>query len=806
MRKPERRKRLPKKPVTQKKSYAKTSKKKPVVVPKKSTLSLSILRGLIFLVLFVAGVSVVATFLLKGQIQTALSRKITDSSSMVFSRALPISRGIKLDSLNLKNRLQRLKYREVPEPSTSGEYRYSNTQIRLFLRESQIPSDFRQDKRLYDIIINQEGIITDIKDTHFGSSTERIWLEPEVISVLGDSSQRVVVNKTLGEFSPYLKNAILAIEDEHFYLHFGIDPFSILRATLVNLKSGRVVQGGSTLTQQLAKNLFFSPDRTIFRKIKEASAAILIESTYSKDQIFEMYLNEVFLGQEGRFAIHGFGEASRTFYGKEVSRITLAESALLAGLVKAPTSYSPRLNFKRATERKNVVLARMHELKMISEEEYRKAQNEKIKIYPPVRSRRVAPYFVDYIQREVQSLIDKQGLEGGALKIISGLDYEYQSCAEKAVEDGISSLEKNYSWIGKSKEKVQSALVSVIPSNGEIRAWVGGRDFSESQFDRISSAKRQPGSTFKPFVYLTALDGNLNQYRMAKTTSILLDEPLKIKIPGGVWEPKNYDKEYRGEVRLREALARSLNIPTVQLAEKVGIKNIARVGAYFGFGENLPQVPSLALGAGEVSPLELTYAYSILANGGLKRTFRPFFSIIDSNTDNLLYTNPVLERRVVDEGPVYILTDILRSAVESGTGRIVRQLGVKGAVAGKTGTTNDARDSWFVGYTPRILTTVWVGFDSNKELRLTGAQAAAPIWASYMKCIKSFEPELDFFPPETVISTTLDKYSGLLLTEHCPLENAVTELFIKGTEPITPCPLHSSSGKKDIDEILMGTE
>lgn len=780
----------------------KASEKEPV----SRSVIFSALRGLFILgLLFVCGVFI-ATIYLRDEIQTALSRKITEASSVVLSRPVSITPGMKLKSINLSKRLQRLKYREVSNPLKAGEYQSSEGFIKIHMRSSRISNSVEQKEGLYEIKIDTDNSIKEIINKQFNTAESTIWLEPEVISVLGNSSQRVINNKALAEFSKNLKNALLAIEDEHFYSHFGIDPFSIIRAMIANLKSGRIVQGGSTLTQQLAKNLFFSSDRNMIRKVKEAFAAIMIESAYSKDQIFEMYLNEVFLGQEGRFAIHGFGEASQTFFGKEVSDISLSEAAMLAGMVKAPTSYSPRLNYKRSLARKNVVLGRMLQLKMISETEHDSAIKTNPHIYPPVRSRRVAPYFVDFIQREVDQLITNHQMEGGALRIITGLDPEYQRCAETAITEGVATLEKNYSWIRKSPEQVQAALLSVIPSSGEIRAWVGGRDFGETQFDRISQAKRQPGSTFKPFVYLTALDGSLNQYRTAKSTTILEDNPVKISIPGGTWEPKNYDKDYRGEVRLREALARSLNIPTVNLAQKVGIKNIARTGAYFGFGENLPQVPSLALGAGEVSPLELTYAFSIITNGGIKRTFRPFFDVFEAESSRHLYSSPVSERRIVDEEPVYILTDILRSAVDQGTGAVVRQLGVKGAIAGKTGTTNDSRDSWFVGYSPRILATVWVGFDSNKSLRLTGAQAAAPIWASYMKCIQDFEPQLEFFPPEGVVSRNLDKVSGLLMTESCPRENSVNELFVQGTEPVTLCPLHSSVGQEQIQDVQENSE
>jgi len=748
-------------------------------------------RLILMLGLFVILVIFLGSIFLKEEVRGLLARRITESSSVILSRPYPVTVETNINKARIASRLERLQYNKVDRtPSQAGEYIISNDQFIIYLRTSLIKPEEYQKEGLYKAKFSPEGQITEILETTSGKDVNLFWLEPEILSVLGNSSERAISRKSLADFSSDLKNAILAIEDEHFYYHYGINPLAIIRAFFVNLKAGSFVQGGSTITQQLAKNLLFSSERSILRKVKEAIASILIEMSYSKDQIFEMYMNEIFLGQEGNFAIHGFAEAGKSFFGHDVDKLTLSESAILAGMIKAPSSYSPRKHYDKALSRRDVVLDRMHELSMITKTAQQQAIQENPKVIPATRTRRVAPYFVDYLQREIAGLLEENALSESALKVISGLDLEYQICAEKAVETGISALSKQYSWIKKSKEPLQVSLVSVIPSSGEIRAWIGGTEFGQSQFDRVSLAKRQPGSTFKPFVYLTALDPKLNSYRTARATSILLDEPVSIKIPGGYWEPKNYEDEYQGEVRLRQALANSMNIPTVRLAEKVGIDYVAKTGELFGFGNNLPRVPSLALGAGEVTPLELAQAYAIIGNGGVKRVLRPFFYILDSNSSKVIYNRKVEETRIVDDGPVYVLTDILRTVVENGTGNVVRRMGVKGPVAGKTGTTNDARDSWFVGFTPRILTVVWVGFDSNKELKLTGAKAAAPIWAEYMKCIQPLEPELDFMPPNSVKFKTLDKYSALLLTPRCPPENAITEVFVEGTEPVTECNLH----------------
>lgn len=762
----------------------------------------SIVRGLFFLCLLFGGILFIGSIFVKNEIQAILAQKITSASSIIYSRPFPLVSGISLSNINLEERLLRLNFRKVESPEKPGEYALRPDKLYIYTRDTLVRPDTLQKSGLYIAQLNSNYQIEHIKEASLLKPIAVLWIEPEILSVLGDSSQRANNLKHFSEFNQNLKNAILATEDEHFYYHFGIDPISILRASLANLKSGKVVQGGSTLTQQLAKNLFFSSERTFFRKIKEALAALILEAAYTKDQIFEMYLNEIFLGQEGRFAIHGFGEASKSFFGKEVSDINLAEAAMLAGIIKAPSSYSPRNHFNQAKERQEVILNRMESIGMITKEESDSAKKQTIKTFEGTRNRRIAPYFVDYVQREIHTLITETTLASGAFKIVSGIDLEYQLCAERSVESGIAQLEKTYPYLKKSKEKLQASLVSVEPASGEIRAWVGGKDFGDSQFDRVSLAKRQPGSTFKPFVYLTALDSSLNQYKTAKTTSILIDEPVTIDVPGSTpWSPQNYDKDFKGEVRLRDALALSLNIPTVNLAQKVGIKNISATAKLFGFGDDLPAVPSLALGAGEVTPLELTQAYAIIANGGIKRKLQPFSFILDSETNLLKYKKVTEEQRIVHEAPTYILTDILRTAVDRGTGTVIRRMGVEGAVAGKTGTTNDARDSWFVGYTPKILTVVWVGYDSNKPIKLTGAQAAAPLWASYMKCISRMEPQLNFIPPEDVVEADIDKESGLLMTPQCPETSRMTEIFVRDSEPITPCPVHSSEGSALISEV-----
>jgi penicillin-binding protein 1B len=726
-------------------------------------------------------------FMRKAVIKRLTARALA-SSGLVMSRPLAMSIGDDFEKLRLSSRLKRLGYYKTSQKlSRPGEYRdlLAENRFQIYLREFRLGDKFLQRQAPHEVLINSRGEIESIRDTKFAQDRKNIWLEPEMLAVLGNSDTRAVSPKRLVQYPQHLKQAVLAIEDERFRSHFGIDPVSIARAMLVNIKAGKVVQGGSTLTQQLAKNLFFTSERTIVRKITEAFSALLIETAFTKDQILEFYLNEIFLGQEGRVAIHGFGEASKTFFNRDVSQLSIAEAATLAGIIKGPSAYSPRRHPKRAKTRRNLVLKKMKELGFINATQFDSAMNTPIQVSQSSRSRRKAPYFVDYVRRTIPDLVDPELFGTANVRVFTGLDLEYQQCAEQAVTQGLKDLETKYKKI-RGKEKVQAALVAVSPSNGSTLAWVGGRSFSNSQFDRVSLAKRQPGSAFKPFVFLTALDRNLNNYRVARTTSVLLDEPLTLKQKGSEnWKPQNYDRKYRGEVTVRQALAHSLNVPTVNLAMKVGVDQIARTASYFGFGDDLPRVPSLALGAGEVTPLELAKAYNALANGGRLAELRPILAVALDTEEGNIYEAPLREQSLVSEPAVFVLTNILRSVVEEGTAQVVRRLGFSAPAAGKTGTSNDGRDSWFAGYTPHLLAVVWVGYDSGKPLRLTGSQAAAPIWTAFMKCTATMEPELEFIPPPGVVYRDIDARNGLLDDGYCPSQFVVREVYVEGTEPLT---------------------
>lgn len=737
------------------------------------------------------------------------------SSSAIVSRPFVIHVQSPFGLKQFIERLYRLRYdnitkdNETETPKLPGTFLQSANSILVYLRECQLPSGETTQPQLVEVQF-ANGRVHSIRNVKYNTALDKVILEPEIISVLDTSERRAVTPKKLNEFPPLLIKAISAIEDERFYYHFGLDIIAIARAVVTNIQSGEIVQGGSTITQQLAKNLFFSNERTLYRKALEAITAILIEAGFTKNQILELYLNEVFLGQEGVVAIHGFGEAAFSFYGKSVSELSLSETATLVGLIQAPSAYSPRRNPKKALKRRNIVLTKLVEQGVITQGELTTAQKTPISVQPMRHAQRTAPYFSSFVRKELDNYETYWSKAEDTFVIHTDLDVSYQECAEQAVKNGISRIRKDYPRLAKKGDNLQASLISLAVSDGGVRAWVGGVDYATSQFCRISMSARQPGSAFKPIVYLTALDKNLNQYRVARPTSLLPDEPLTVEIQGvGEWSPENYDHQHRGEVTVRQALEHSLNIPTVHLALKVGIPAIQHTAKVLGITQPLPSVASLALGAVEVTPMELATAYRTIAAGGEYIPVRAIRSITSNAFSAPFYQMPFEPENVCSEDAAFVLTNLLQGVINSGTGNIIRQRGFEGPAAGKTGTSNDTRDAWFAGYTPSLLAVVWVGLDDNSQLGLTGGQAAAPIWAEYMKCVAPHEPEIEFLPPAGVVTKDIDKITGLLWRPECGYENRITEVFVAGNEPITMCDTQSDTDDTpiiDIQDLPQDTE
>lgn len=693
------------------------------------------------------------------------------------------------------------RYSEVSSPTKPGEFSLSDNALALVTREFRSPSGVMLPSRKLKLSLRTGELVGSRSD-----SNSSILLEPQVISYIGTTELRASKFTSLNNIPTHVRQAVLAIEDERFYDHFGLDVIGIARATFRNILAMRLVEGGSTLTQQLAKNLFLSPKKTIWRKVAEVPTALSLERHLSKDQLLELYLNEVYLGQEGAIAVHGFPEAARAFFGKRVEDLSKDEAAVLAGIIKAPSYYNPRKHPERARERRNTVLGKMRELGFITPADHASAITKPLATSPQLHHRRVAPYFASALEAELSQSIDLESAPVSGLAVYTGVDLGMQRCAEQAIENGLARLEKNYPRLAKKTPPLEAALVAIEPHSGLVKAWVGGRDFSHSQFNRVNQGVRQIGSTIKPFLYLTALDGTLNSYKIASPISVLEDKPMAIAARRqATWIPENYDRDFRGDVTLRFALENSLNMPAIYVAQRVGIPALARTLEAFQLAASAPRVPALALGALDTTLLKVTSGYGALASMGIHVQPRLFVSALD-DAGTRLSTSTIIERRVADEAATYVLTNMLQGVLSRGTGKAARSAGFDREAAGKTGTSDKARDAWFIGYTPNLSAGVWVGFDDNDPTGLSGGQAAAPIWGDFMKCSEPFVGDLDFIRPSGVSVVRIDAKSGEVVTRECPSENIVEEVFVRGTEPSSYCSQHSGEPAPDpLDEDSRAT-
>ncbi len=570
----------------------------------------------------------------------------------------------------------------------------------------------------------------------------------------------------------HLVEAVLAVEDQRFFQHHGLDFRRIGGALVANVRAGRIAQGGSTLTQQLVKNLFLSAERTPLRKLREAAMAVVLELRYDKDQILGAYLNEVYFGQDGTRAIHGVGAAARYYFGKRVERLTTPESALLAGMIQAPNRYSPIRHERVARRRRNLVLALMVDQARITRAIADRATQTRVSTRGYSAPTLDARYFRDLI---VASRL--RGLPARGAAVYTTLDPTLQRSAEQAVRDGLNRL---------SSPEAQAALVAIDPRTGDVLALVGGRDYQASQFNRATDARRQPGSAFKPVVALAALHRDGDQAPAFTLASRVDDEPLSVMTPTGRWEPSNYDRSFRGPVTVREAIEQSLNVPFVRIGLEIGPARVVATARRLGITSPLRAVPSLALGSSEVSLLELVRAYGVFATGGRLASTR---TVLDQTTlgHRPRAVPPPSLVRVADPAEAYLVTSALEGVISRGTGQALEVDGRLGSIAGKTGTSNGWRDAWFVAYSPSLAVGVWVGFDDGRSLGLTGAGAALPIVARFLERANPEEPGLTFAVPAGVeVASVASRDAGW------DVECGTEEVFLRGTAPATDCGEHDS--------------
>jgi penicillin-binding protein 1A len=610
----------------------------------------------------------------------------------------------------------------------------------------------------------------------------------------------------LSAMSPHLLRAIVAVEDQRFYDHGGVDAFRVVGAAVANLKEGRRAQGGSTITQQLARQSFLTPDKTFTRKMQEVILAAIIESELSKDRILELYLNKVYFGA----GLYGAEAAALGYFGKHASELTLAEAALLAGLVKSPSTWAPTVNEERALSRRALVLQAMHDSGAIDEQSFARATAEPVKLFDALR--KDEPYG-QYFKEQVRvDLVERFGsdlvLEGG-LRVFTTIDLEMQRSAEAEVQKALAALDERRAARARRRadgraapvaaggEPLQAALVSIDVATGAVRALVGGRDFGASKFNRASQARRQPGSAFKPFVYAAALEAGYTPASLIEN----LDEPIQTL--QGDWVPED-GHSTASEMTMRAALKISSNRAAVRMLEQVGISKTVDYAARLGVGSQ-PSVPSLALGSGEVTLESLTSAYAVFASGGVRRVPH-LIRRVENAEGQVLYRAQMEDTRVLSPQTAFLMTNMLSDVINGGTAWKARQLGFRLPAAGKTGTTNDYNDAWFVGFTPRLVTGVWVGFDQPQTILPGGyaADIAVPLWAGYMRTATSDDPEEWFKTPPGIVGMQVCRLSGRRPAGGCDHVAVVdeddgstevrsmiyTEYFVRGTEPKDTCPLH----------------
>jgi penicillin-binding protein 1B len=718
----------------------------------------------------------------------------------IYGRPMELRRGQALSERQLVDRLNDLGYAERPRPEKPGEFAAAENTVTLMPRSGDgagkvVRATFTRPPTLKAGAPPRSpgaGRLERLEVLAVGQR-ERLVLETPLLTSLitGEREKRRQVQ--LRQIPPHVVNAVLAIEDRRFYEHPGIDPIRMVGALITNITGDKpYLVGGSTITQQLVKNIFLASvmknplEKSMRRKVTEQFMALVLERRASKDEILEFYLNEVYLGQRGSFAIHGVAEGARLFFGKDVNNLSLAEAATVAGVIRSPYNLSPFTAPTRARDRRNVVLQEMAQARFITAEAAQAASQEPLTVVPRALDAE-APYFVDMVGQQLAEQFPEIMRTTQRIDVYTSLDLHLQRLAQDAIREGLAQVDALLSK-RKRKELAQAALIAVDPRTGEILAWVGGRSYNQSQYNRVLTARRQPGSVFKPFVYLAAFEKGAEEGRKDLTPATVVDdEPTTFWFGDQAYEPKNYEDTYEGPITLRRALAHSRNTATVKVAEMIGYDAVAALWRRMGTSTVPRPYPSIALGSFEATPFEIATAYTVFP--GLGR-LRPLHAIQQINTDYQEAAKPAwpTPKAVTRPETAFLVANMMRSVINEGTGAGVRGAGFALDAAGKTGTTNDLRDAWFVGFTPELLTVVWVGFDDNTALGLSGAQAALPIWTTFMIRALAGHANIPLPQPQNIVFADIDRDNGQLAAPGCP--RVIREAFFPGTEPTEVCELH----------------
>ena len=701
--------------------------------------------------------------------------RLWELPARVYAGPMPLYPGMRLNTSTFEQALNHMGYRQVQYPNAlknPGRYFRKKNVFTLFRRSYEHEQETVPSGKIKITIQNNR--VADLQDVRSRESLEMVRLSPLLIGSFYPKNNEDRVLLTLKNAPPLLAKALIAVEDRSFYEHHGVVPLAILRALLINIREGHASQGGSTISQQLAKNFFLTPEKSIKRKLDEMFVAVAMENNFSKEEILETYLNEVYLGQDGKRAIHGFGLASSFYFGKRINELEPHEIALLVGMLKGPSRYNPRKDPERAISRRNTVLDIMRDQGILSPETVRMSRAAPLGVIEGSATANTPfPAYLDLVKRQLLREYRESDLRSAGLRIFTTLDLQVQLAAEEAVRSQLKIIEADHRMPSKPLE---AAVVVTATGSNEVLALVGGRRDSAKGFNRALDATRPIGSLIKPAVFLTAL----NDPKRYTLVTPIDDGPITIRLPNGKsWTPKNYDRKHHGTIPLYQALVHSYNSSTVRLGMDLGLKQVYDTLRKMGFEKNMEMYPASLLGAIEMSPIEVAQIYQTLASGGFYSPIRTIHSVYTS-TDEILQRYPLTIKQNFDAGPIYLLDKTLQTVVTEGTAKSLERLVPKSwGTAGKTGTTNDLRDSWFAGFTGSQLAVVWVGRDDNRSCGLSGATGAMRVWGQFMAAVPN--APLILAPPENVKTYVVNMKTGL--ASHGGNRNAMAIPFIEGSEP-----------------------
>jgi penicillin-binding protein 1B len=723
-------------------------------------------------------------------IQQRLTGQIYQNTSSVYSAPGRIFTGESLREDDLASYLRNAGYQEGTVAGAPGEFHVTDSTIEI---KPSPTSYFQGHNALRVTFAGRE--VSHIAQLSDGTTMESAEIEPVLLTNLFDTSREKRRVVRFEDLPPVLVHAVMAAEDKRFFEHGALDIVRVFGAAFYDLSRDRKAQGASTIDMQVARTFFFTTKREWSRKLKEVLMAGELDQRFSKQQIFELYANDIYLGNRGSFSIRGFGEAAQAYFGKDVRDLTAGDSAFLAGIIRAPNRYaSSERHLDRAEEVRDRVLGEMVADGYITADQQAAAKKTKLKFINGGMESSPAPYFVDMVKDHLLEKLSENDLETQSYRIYTTLDPDLQRAASEAVQIGVKNLDKllarRYAIWKKKGQAVPPAQVAVVvmdPHTGEIRALIGGRNYGESQLNH-AQARRQPGSVFKPFVYAAAFDDAVQSLEPVVTPVTTVDDaPTTFEFDGKDYTPNNFGEEFYGTVTVRDALIHSLNVATVKVAELIGYQRVVDLARQMGLGGNIQPTPAVALGAYEMTPIEVAAGYTAFAANGVRA--EPLFirSVIAGN-GSTAESNAPSTRAVLDPRVAFLTTSLMEDVINHGTGYPVRQIGFVAPAAGKTGTSHDG---WFAGYTSNLLCVVWVGFDDNRDLGLAGGEAAAPIWAEFMKravAMPKYRDTQNFDPPPGIVEQSIDPQTGQLATPSCP--RMMTEYFIAGTEPHQYCQLH----------------